>query len=327
LAMYTIPMLTGPMIGPVIGGVLVSFGDWRWIYFINAPMSLLAAFLIYRLIDHVPREQVAPLDWVGWLLSGIALGATGAVLTAMGKAPAHVLLIAGAVGVVAGIVFLWHARRAPAPALDMSLFRLPIFSVGIYASSFVRMPLSAGPFLLSLLLQVALGLNALVAGGFIMLNAIGALFMRAVAGRLSARFGLLRVTHVSALISAISIGCCAAFTGQTPLWLLGAVLFLHGFSRSLALTNLTAVSFADVPQERMAPATSVFSVAQLVSHAFAVATCAIVVDLARMAFGDQALQPRDVAPAFLLLGLLGLLALPSIKALPQSLDAEFGGRV
>jgi MFS family permease len=324
--MYTIPMLLGPMLGPVLGGIVVSLADWRWIFFINAPMSLVAAAVVYGLVRHVPREAVAPLDWTGWMLSGVALGGAGAVLTAVGRAPASWLLLVGVIAASAAIAFVRHAKRASAPTLDMTLFELPIFRLGVLAGSFLRMPLSAGPFLLSLLLQVAMGLSALVAGGLIMLSAIGALFMRAAAGPLSVRLGLRRVTHLSAVLSALSIGACAMFSPSTPLWLVGAVLFLHGFCRSLALINLTALTFADVPQLRMAPATSMFSVAQLVSHAFAVATCAIIVDVAREITGSSAIETGDIAPAFVFLALLGFLALPSIKRLPASLDQEFAPR-
>ncbi|MGE3867621.1 MAG: MFS transporter, partial [Hyphomonadaceae bacterium] len=75
LAIVTMPALFGPMLGPPIGGLIVTFGDWRWIFFLNAPIGIVGMFLVWRYVPDVREAVRVPMDWIGFALAGVACAA------------------------------------------------------------------------------------------------------------------------------------------------------------------------------------------------------------------------------------------------------------
>src|SRR6516164_2853542 len=75
MSVLTMPSMLGPVIGPPIGGFIVTYLSWRWIFFLNLPIAALGLFLVTRFIDDIKEEDTAPLDWTGLILTGIGMAA------------------------------------------------------------------------------------------------------------------------------------------------------------------------------------------------------------------------------------------------------------
>ena len=183
------------------------------------------------------------------------------------------------VGAVATYAYVLHARRTPAPVLDLALLELPTMRAAVVGGFIYRSGIGAMPFLLPLLLQLGFGLTAFQSGLITLSNVVGAMGMKTVIPIILRRFGFRRVLVVNALISAALVAACATFTpGVSFAWIVG-VLIVSGFFRSLEFTSLNTIAYADVDNRRMSRATSLVAVAQQVSISVGVAIGALAVDL------------------------------------------------
>src|SRR5690606_22203864 len=146
LSWLTIPALIGPMVGPPLGGYITTYFHWRWIFLVNVPIGVLGILLGRRFVPDV-REAIAPLDWRGFLLTGLGLAAAMFGFSTLGLAlvPTGVAAVALAGGLAALAVYVLHARRHPRPLLDLRLFRLPTYRAGVAGGSLFRIGIGATP--------------------------------------------------------------------------------------------------------------------------------------------------------------------------------------
>ncbi|HET8696334.1 MAG TPA: MFS transporter, partial [Gammaproteobacteria bacterium] len=194
LSWLTIPALLGPVVGPPLGGFITTYFHWRWIFLINVPIGLLGIALARRFIPDI-REKAPPLDWVGFLLAGGGLGLAMFGLSTFGRhlVPLEIAAATLVVGVAALAGYVAHARRHPRPLLDLNLFRLATYRVGILGGTLFRIGIGSTPFLLPLMLQLGFGLSPVQSGMLTFTSAIGAIFMKTLAARVLKRFGFRRV--------------------------------------------------------------------------------------------------------------------------------------
>jgi hypothetical protein len=159
----TIPALLGPVVGPALGGAITLYFDWRWIFIINVPISVLGVFLVLRHIPNFRESKVPPFDLRGFALSSVGLSVLMLGLSALGG---HLMpLLATLACIVAGVValslYVRYALRAPHPVIDLRLFGRHTFRDGVLIGSLFRIGIQSTPFLLPLLFQVGFGLDPL----------------------------------------------------------------------------------------------------------------------------------------------------------------------
>lgn len=303
MAWLAIPALVGPMIGPPLGGMLATWFDWRDIFWINVPIGVLGVALVTRFIPDLREVDSPPLDMRGAMLSALALTCLVFGLTIAGRShvPAPAVALIVAVGAIALVVYIRHARRVPHPVIDLRLLRVPTFSAAIYGGFLFRIGLGATPFLLPLLLQNGFGLSAAQSGLLTFVGAVGAIVMKMTAKSIIDHFGFRRVLVVNALISAGSIAAYALFTPATPHALILLAILVGGFFRSLQFTALNAIAYADIAQTDMSKATSFAAVGQQLSLSVGVAIGAAALEIVRGPGASGALlAATDFPPAFLL---------------------------
>lgn len=132
IAYLTWPALIAPVLAPVVGGLLVSYASWHWIFLINVPLGVVAFMVATRVVPDIRARKVPPPDWVGFGLCGVALAALVIGMELIGSAPtpwtAVVLCLVASLAGVAGT--LWWFRRALHPLLDLRALRIHTFRVG-----------------------------------------------------------------------------------------------------------------------------------------------------------------------------------------------------
>ena len=136
MALVTIiPALIGPICGPPLGGFITTYASWHWIFLINVPIGLVGIVMASRFIPNIRVERPDPFDYVGFLLSGCAIAGLAFGLSAMGLEFLPTSIVASLLcgGAISAVAYLIHARRSPAPILDLSLLRLPTFRASIFA--------------------------------------------------------------------------------------------------------------------------------------------------------------------------------------------------
>lgn len=329
LAYLTIPALVGPVVGPPLGGFITTYFDWRWIFFINIPIGLIGIVLASLFFEDIREEDVPPLDIRGFLLSSFGFAALMLGLNTGGRHLVPEVVSYGCVlgGAVALIAYWFHAQRVPYPVLNLSLFRIPTFRIGVLGGSIFRTGIGAIPFLLPLMLQLGFGLDALQSGLITFVSAAGALLMKTLAKTILARFGFRRVLIANSVIGAAFLASSGLFTPTTPHAIILSVLLVGGCFRSLQFTGINALSYADVSNRDMSSATSMSSVAQQLSLSIGVTIGAFALETTHALHGGKTLAAGDFWPAFLIVGLISASSSLWMMRLAPDAGAEVSGHV
>jgi MFS family permease len=322
------PALLGPVIGPVLGGAIVTFADWRWIFFINLPIAALGFVMVMRHVPQVAEQEVAPIDWPGVALTGLGLAALIFGFENLGRDVLPPLAVAGLFA--AGLGLLWtyarYARGNPHAVLDTSLFRVGTFRASVVGGGFMRLAMGANPFLLALLFQVALGMNALQAGLLTFASAAGALVMKTVAPPILRRYGFRQVLIVNAVIVGLSFMACASFTASPPHLAITAILLVGGFFRSLQFTSLNGLAYADIESDQMSRASTLASMAQQLVQSIGIGLAATLLHVSMQAHGEKTLTVGVISPVFLVIGVVTFIGLAFFLRLPRDAGDEMNGR-
>jgi EmrB/QacA subfamily drug resistance transporter len=329
MALVTIPALIGPICGPPLGGFITTYASWHWIFLINVPIGIVGIALATRFIANSRVERPDPFDYVGFVLSGCAIAGLAFGLSAMGLEflPTKVVVSLLCIGAIAAAAYLVHARRTPAPILDLELFRLPTFRASIFGGFLFRLGIGALPFLLPLLLQVGFHLTPFQSGLITFTAALGAMFMKAVVSSVLHRFGYRNVLVYNALISSAFLMACASFVQGMPFAAMIAILLSGGFFRSLQFTSINTIAYADIDPAQMSRATTMVAVAQQLALSTGVAVGALIVELTLRLKNTTTMGINDFPPAFLIVGLLSASAAFIFMRLPADAGAELSGRM
>ncbi|GAA2621218.1 MFS transporter [Streptomyces axinellae] len=322
-AIITWPGLLAPVLGPPLGGLIAEYASWRWIFLINVPLGTLifaAALLTLPTAETVRR----PFDGIGFLLSAIAIASLLSGTHLAGQQDTNWYLAGApvAAGLVVAALAVCHARRHPAPLIDLSVLRIATFAATSAAGSLLRLAINMVPFLLPLLFQVGFGLGPVTSGLLVLMVFAGNLLMKTVTTRAVRRFGFRQVLVGNGLLVAVSLAACALFSASTPYPVIGAVCFLGGAFRSLEFTAVNTLAFADVPAASMSDASTLnAAIAQLAAGA-GVAVAAIVVQVSA---GAGAPTAADFRTSFVVGAVIALAGALLFLGLDRNAGAEVSG--
>ena len=329
MAWLTVPALIGPVVGPPLGGFLVEYASWRWVFDINVPIGVLGVVLVSLFIPDTREAETYPLDARGLVLSGLAMAALMAGLETAGRGVvpwiATAALLGG--GALAAGGYALHARSLAHPLLDLSLLGVATFRVSVVSGSLFRIGVGAVPFLLPLMLQLGFGDSPLRSGLVTFASAAGALAMKPVTGPALRRFGFRATLGWNGVASALLLGAMALFRPDWPMVALYAVLLAGGFARSLQFTAYNAVAYADIPPARMSAATTLYSTIQQLSLTLGVSAGAGALELAQVVGGQAQPATADFSAALLAVAAVSLAAAPLAFGLAADAGAEMSGRV
>ncbi|HEY4200546.1 MAG TPA: DHA2 family efflux MFS transporter permease subunit [Devosiaceae bacterium] len=326
MAYLTVPAVLGPVLGPPLGGFIVTYVSWRWIFFLNVPIAILGVILVLRLIPNSKEEKNPAFDWVGFVLSGVALASLVFSLeVASQKGFSLTLLVLLVIGAATAILYLRHARRAANPILDLRLLGIPTFRSAFLAGNLFRVSAGAAPFLLPIMLQVGFGLTAFSSGLFVLSTASGSLLMRFLAGGFLRKMGFRIALTLNGLVCAGLTAAHGLLTPLTPAIVLVTLLFCTGFLRGLQYNGIAALNFADIEKPQMSRATAMASTAQQLSQSIGVAFGAMVLNLTLFFRGRESLAPDDFHLAFVAVGIVGAISAVLFLGLHHNAGSDVSG--
>jgi EmrB/QacA subfamily drug resistance transporter len=311
----TLPAIVGPVIGPLLGGILTTTLSWRWIFYVNLPFGLLGMLLAMRYIANTREAKVARFDFPGFLMVGGGLGLFQFGMENVSRPVVSLwtiaLTIVAAVALLLG--FGLYARRTAAPAVDLSLFRMRSFRVGTLAGGLCRIGMNGVPFLLPLMLQVGFGLSPIASGSITFVGSIGAVLIRSLISPVLRRHGFRIVLILSAIIGSVTLAGFALLGPQTPHWLIMIYVFVFGLMRSAQFMTSNTLAYSDMPDSHLSRATSLGGVLQQLSVSFGVSVGAVLLSL--VSRHSHILTPERFHETFLLMAIIPLLAIPGFMAL------------
>jgi EmrB/QacA subfamily drug resistance transporter len=328
MSVVTMPALLGPVVGPVLGGAIVTFVSWRWIFFLNLPIAVAGVLLVRAFVPNVKEQAVSPIDWPGIFLTGFGLAGLILGFENLGRNVLPPLAVAGLFGGgLACLVLFWAlARKNPHAILDLSIFRIRTFQASVLGGAFFRLVPGATPFLLAMLLQVGFGMTAFAAGLMTFISAVGALVMKTTAPPILRRYGFRTVLIANGLICAATYMVYALFRIDTPHWLIMVALAVGGFFRSLQFTSLNGMAYADLEQEQMSRGTTTASMAQQFMQSVSIGLAATLLHFLMVSRGETHLTGATVAPAFAIIGAGTLVSMFWFVRLPANAGDEMNNR-
>ncbi len=323
-----VPALIGPILGPPLGGFIVTYLDWRWIFYINLPIGVLGFWLVGRFIANIREEEPDRFDTAGFILSGLSLGCLlfgFEMVSRPNEGRTAALLVV--MGAVASVFYLRHARGRKGAILDLGLMQDQTFRLSVIAGSITRITQGAQPFLLPLMMQVGFGFSAARSGTITVATAIGSLAMKSVAPRVLRRFGFRRALVWNGILSTIGYASCGLFRPSWPTWTIFCILALSGFFMSFQFTAYNTIAYDGVGKRQMSSATAFYSTFQQLTLSLGICVAAMVLHLAMMANGHEMPSLGDFSIAFWVVTSISLTATFWNLRFASDAGAEISGHV
>ncbi|HAZ55231.1 MAG TPA: MFS transporter [Franconibacter helveticus] len=277
LNFVTMPGLVGPILGPLLGGVLVTWASWHWIFLINIPIGIAGLLYARKYMPNftTPRRR---LDLSGFFLFGLCLVLFSSGMELFGEriVATWLALLVIASGLLLLLAYIWHARRHPTPLIALPLFKTRTFSVGIAGNIASRLGTGCVPFLMPLMLQVGFGYPAFIAGCMMAPTAVGSILAKSVVTKVLRGFGYRKTLVGITVFIGLMI---AQFAVQSPgkeVWMLILPLFILGMAMSTQFTAMNTITLADLSDENASGGNSVLAVTQQLSISLGVAVSAAV---------------------------------------------------
>ena len=309
MAWMMVPAMLGPIIGPPLGGLIVGWLDWRWIFWLNVPIGLLGLFLAERFFINGRSAAPAPFDIKGFGLSAVALGCLLSgfeLVSRQGAAVTAAMMILAGIG--SGMLYILHAKVTENPILDLSLIRVPTFRLSLIGGSLTRITQGAQPFLLPMMLQLGFGMSAAQSGLITIATAFGSLGMKGLAQTILRRFGFRSSLVVIGFLAAAGFAVCGLFRPGWPLPMIFAVLAASGFMMSFQFTAYNTIAYDEIEPARLSSATSFYSTFQQFTLSAGICVGGIALQVSMAAHGRQIISLEDFSAAWWTVTAISLLA-------------------
>jgi EmrB/QacA subfamily drug resistance transporter len=314
MSFVAIPGLVGPMLGPLLGGLIIENFHWSVIFFVNIPIGLCGLYVVYRHLPNYREQRNHRLDIVGLVLFGSGVALLSYVLEVFGETTLSGREILGLLAISVALLGAYglHTMRTRFPLLRLGLVRIRSFRVAITGNLFTRLGIGGIPFLLPLLYQIGLGFTPIQSGLLIMPQAFAAMSLKLTMPLILKKFGYRNVLITNTIALGLMIFLFSTIDAATPVWLIVAMAFTYGFLTSLQYTSMNTLAYADVNDREAAAASTIASTVQQMAVSFGVATASLAAALfipARL----HATEPEMLHGVHL--ALLGLGALTIVSTL------------
>ncbi|MFI8074299.1 MDR family MFS transporter [Streptomyces sp. NPDC086033] len=304
MSLITVPTALGPIIGPVIGGVILHLGDWRWIFLFNLPFCLVGGYLAWRnLPKDRPRPGTGPrLDLVGVLLLSPGIAAVIYGLTQLGG-PDRFIGIKAGLPLLAGVVlltgyFAWALRRGADALLDIRLLRHRALASSTALLLLAGAALYGAMLVMPLYWQQVRGESALGAAMLLIPQGVGTLLSRSLAGKYMDRIGARPVAVTAFAVTFAATVPFGFITATTDNTMLMAVLFARGLGLGAAMIALMGGAFVGLRPQEIPAASSISRVAQQIGGSIGTALLVMILQHATSGTHTRAALASGFGDAF-----------------------------
>jgi EmrB/QacA subfamily drug resistance transporter len=297
MGITVIPAMLAPILGPVVGGLILQGLHWSWIFLVNVPIGVIAVFLAARMLPHSDLGKAGRLDVVGLALlaTSMPLAVYGlAEIGTTGSFTAPTVVWPILAGVVLALAFVRHALRTERPLLDVRLYASRVFGAASLTTFFLGAALFGAMILVPLYYQQVRGESVVVTGLLVGPQGLGMLLVGPLNGRLTERFGAGRVAVVGVSVLCLSTIPLGFIGADSSIFGISAILALRGVGIGLSFMPTMTAAFASLRTDQLSDATPQMNVLQRLGGAIGTAVLAVV--LQRSSAGAH--TPAELASAF-----------------------------
>lgn len=265
--------LLGSVLGPLLGGALVEYTNWRLIFLLNVPVGIVGLWLNQREMPEYRLDTANRFDLFGFLL----FAASSALLLTASEFASDETIRWGAMGALVllaiafGAAYVWHSRRTDHPVADLSLLRVRSVWVSLSGNLLTRLGVSGMFLLIVLFLQVGCGWSPLMAGLMMVPQALGSISAKWLVNRMLIRLGYRRLLFGNTLIVAVLLAMFALLGPHTPMMLTALLVFVYGGFMGMQYTVMNTLIYTDLDIKHASMASSMASTTQYLSMSFGIA--------------------------------------------------------
>jgi EmrB/QacA subfamily drug resistance transporter len=270
MAVMGVPMLLGPIAGPILGGALIDNASWHWIFLINVPIGLFALVYAARVLPSDAPTPSESFDWVGMVLlsPGLALFLYGvSSIPEAGTIAATKVLAPAIVGALLIVAFVpWAlARRNLHPLVDLRLFANRTLTFAVIGISLFSIAFFGASLLFPQYYQGVRGESAMAAGLLLAPQGIGAMLTMPLAGVLSDRVGPGKIVMAGIATITVGLGLYATLDATTSYWFLGLALFIQGLGMGATLMPIMSAAMQTLREHTIARGSTLMNIIQQVA--------------------------------------------------------------
>jgi EmrB/QacA subfamily drug resistance transporter len=279
MAILGVPMLLGPILGPILGGWLIDHASWHWIFLINAPIGLVAIIYAFFTLPVDSPEPSESFDFLGMLLlsPGLALFLFGvsSLPQEEGDFTAPRVWVSMLVGVALMVTFVWHAFRPEHPLLDLRLYKNRNLSVSSITMFLFGTAFFGGLLLVPTYFQEVRGESTLHAGLLVAPQGIGAMLTMPIAGTLVDKFPVGRIVPFGLLGITIGMFGLTQIQADTPYIVLIGLLFVMGLGMGATMMPLFTTALKTLSHHEVARGSTLLNITQQIASSVGVSVISV----------------------------------------------------
>jgi EmrB/QacA subfamily drug resistance transporter len=293
----SMPAMIAPILGPVVGGLILENLHWSWIFFVNVPIGLIAFVLGWRMLPHTDSGEAGSLDILGLAILPAGFAAFIYGISELGSGSAlgsGKVIVPCLIGVVLTVVFCFHALRIERPLLDIRMYANRVFAGAAFTNFGLGAALFGAMILVPLYYQEVRGQSVINTGLLTGPQGIGALIAMPLASRLTQRFSGGRVAMAGVSLLCISTVPFTFIGANTSIVAISLVLVVRGLSIGMCFMPAMSAAFSAMRPEQISDATPQINALQRTGGAIGTAVLAVVLQRA----SAHAHSPTELADAF-----------------------------
>ncbi|MFD1021110.1 MDR family MFS transporter [Thalassobacillus hwangdonensis] len=319
VGVYGVAAMVAPAIGPTVGGVIIQYFDWQWLFLFNIPFGLIGLIFSSKYLKRTETNPEIKFDYIGF---AIVTSGIGAILFALGRgntlealtSPSNLALIIG--GIAALVVFVFFERKQEQPLLELSVFRVPTYTVSILVTSAASIGLFSGIFLLPLLIQNVYGLSEIMTGLLFLPAAAASGIFMTIGGRILDRKGPKYVVPPGLAIMGIATLGLSFLKLSTPYWWIMVLNTVRGLGMGMGNMPATTSGMNAIPDDLVAQGSAMNNILRQVSSSLGIVFFSIYYEVRRAQVAAtpgidmQAATLQTLNEAFLVSAVILLLVVP-----------------
>lgn len=280
MTFVTIPGQIGPLLGPALGGFLVEYASWHWIFLINLPVGIVGAVATWLIMPNYTM-QTSRFDLSGFFWLAIGMATLTLALDGHKSLSIPPIAIVGliATGLIALLSYWLHARHNEQALFNLRLFNTPAFSIGLIAGFLARIGSGMLPFTTPLFLQMGIGLSPFHAGLMMIPMVVGSMGTKRIVVNIVNRFGYRAVLVSSTLLLALTTLLFALAAQMNWITLIPAVLLLLGMANAVRFSTMNTLTLKDLPDDVASGGNSLLSMNMQLSMSLGVSTAGILLGI------------------------------------------------